>query len=112
MPVVWFGHQWERTLEKRGLVNSENIQTIIVVGFILALLGLVLAMFNAYKMTSAAHVATDWLEHYSTTSAETQAEVQALRGRLTAMEKELAEMRKLRSQPMLLENAPGEKAGN
>ena len=80
MPVVWFVHRWERTLEKRGLVNSENIQTIIVVGFILALLGLVLAMFNAYKMTNAAHVATDWLEHYSTTSAETQAEVQALRG--------------------------------
>ena len=109
MPVVWFVHRWERTLEKRGLVNSENIQTIIVVGFILALLGLVLAMFNAYKMTNAAHVATDWLEHCST-SAETQAEVQTLRGQLTALEKELAETRKLRSQPILLENAQAEEA--
>ena len=90
------------------MINSENVQTIIVVGFILALLGLVLAMFNAYKMTNAADVATDWLEHYSTTSAETQAEVQALRGRLTALEKEIAEMRKMRAQPVLLETTAAE----
>lgn len=90
-------------MEKRGLVNSENIQTIVIVGFVLALLALVLAMFNAYKMTNAAHVASDWLEHYSTTSAETQGEVQALRGRLTALEKEIVEMRKIRTQPLLLD---------
>ena len=95
-------------MEKRGIVHSENMQTIVVVGFIIALLALVLAVFNAYKMTSAAHVATDWLEHYSTASADVQAEVQSLRSRVSALENELAETKKIMAQPVVLDAPPAD----
>ena len=93
-------------MEKRGILTSENMQTIIVVGFILAMLALILSMFNAYKMTGAAHVATDWLEHYSVTSADMQAEVQALRSRVSSLEKELTETRKIMVHPMVTSPVP------
>jgi sensor histidine kinase regulating citrate/malate metabolism len=90
-------------LEKRGMISSENLHTIVVVGFILALLALVLAIFNAYKMGDAAHVAGDWLNHYATSSAETHAEMQSLRTRVGTLETELAEAKKIMAQPIVVD---------
>jgi len=85
------------------MLTPENLHTVVVVGFILALLSLVLAIFNAYKMAGAADVASDWLNHYSTASADMQTEVQALRTRIGVLEEELGEAKKLMAQPILVD---------
>ena len=78
------------------MISQANVQTVIVVGFVLSLLALVLAIFNSYKISSGAEVAADWLEHYATSSAELQAEVSDLRAKVGALESELTELRNQR----------------
>ena len=101
-PVVFSARMEDRNLEQRGIISPANVQTVVVVGFVIALLALVLAIFNSYKMSSAAHVATDWLEHYSTTAAETQAELASLRAKVASLESELEDAKKMMSQPVVV----------
>ena len=92
-------------MQERGIITPENLNTVVVVGFILALLSLVLAIFNAYKLNDMYNVTGDWVEHFQLSAAESQKEVQALRTRIGVLENELAETKKLAAQPIVV-NVP------
>ena len=76
-------------MEQKPMINPLNLQSFLVVAFVLAMLALVLGLFHSMKISAATSLATDWIGQYSQTSAALHNDLRMLNERMEKLEREV-----------------------